>query len=712
MPSRKAYALLGAIAAVIFLFDAWRHSAQVVDDAYIALRYSRSLVEGHGPVYNVGERVEGYTSLAFMLFGALCLKLGIAPIAAWKGLSLAAATAAIVGAGKLERAILRDGLDAGAAARRDSAAAADSPARNAAGRAFDPLLAPLVLLPVPAFAYWAFGTLESMLFGGLLVCGLALGLREVEVGAMRGSASVFALAYLTRPEAAPLFAVTTAMLALREWRLRRPDLRFLRRHAINAAIVTATVAAHLAWRVAYYGDWRPNTYYAKVTGGAEQLLTGLQYAGKFLLAFPVLMLALVVPLLDRRADRLRRACSPATIVGVVALAVILLTIALGGDSQPFHRFFIPVTPLLAALAAAAARHARGRGLATVAVVLFVVHVAAAHATTQPYVAFVADRTTRVGAAVGTFFKQRLAPDDLLATNTAGSLPYMSERPALDTLGLADYEIARRPIYISSTGWAGHRRGWGEYVLRRRPRAILFYNTAGAREPFYLGDRELLELPGFRFYYRLKTATLPALDDSISWPAARYPGFPFGRHPSGVIVSPDLGLEARFFTRPFGYTTFTEGPITVTWFERDRRDDALWDELGTPKHDQVATFVDAAVARWRAEPPPGPSDPKAKAKVDSLCDAALEAVERKDYDQARSLLSAAATANAATRSPRVFLYIANLAAITGDLHAALAAQKELTRLTPDDPLVRRNLTVLLTQPAAEFQRSAETRPLSE
>jgi hypothetical protein len=473
--------------------------------------------------------------------------------------------------------------------------------------------------------------------------------------------------------------------------------------------VSATVAAHLWWRFSYYGDWRPNTYYAKVTGGTEQLLTGLQYAGKFALAFPVLLLALAVPLfLDRGGDRLRRLLSPTAIIAIVALALILLTIGLGGDSQPFFRFFMPVVPLLAALAAAAARRARGRGraLTAAALALFAVHVIAAHATIQPYVAFVADRTTRVGAAVGTFFNQRLAPDDLLATNTAGSLPYMSERPALDTLGLADAEIARRPIYISSTGWAGHRRGWGEYVLRRHPRVILFYNTAGAREPFYLGDRELLELPGFRFFYRLKTATLPALEHSISWPAARYPGFPFGRHPSGLIVSPDLGLEARFSTEPIGFTTFAEGPITVTWFERDRRDDALWKELGPPTRDRVAAFVDAVAARWRALPPPGAPDPDARAKVESMCDLALQAIERGDRDRARSILSAAAAENGDAHSPRVFLYIANLAALTGDLHAALAAQKELLRLLPDDALARRNLSVLLSQPAAEFQKTSE------
>ena len=604
MPSRKSYALLVAIAISIFLLDAWRHGAQVVDDAYIALRYSRNLVEGHGAVYNAGERVEGYTSLGFMWLGALFLRLGIPAIAGWKAVSLVAAGAAVVGAARLERFARRAAVLATPTDRRSirccrrfsSSRSRPSPTGRSARS-----------------SRWCSADCSSGAW-----CSVCARSRSAR-GADRRSRSRWPTS--SGPRARRSSRSRRFALALREWQLRRPDLRFLRRHAGNIAIVTATVAAHLAWRYSYYGDWRPNTYYAKVTGGSEQILTGLQYAGKLALALPVLVLALAVPLLELRARRRARGAaaestevaprrgsrSPAAVIAIVALALILLTIGLGGDSQPFHRFFIPALPLLAALAALAARHARGRALTATAAVLFAVHVVAAHVTTQPYVAFVADRTTRVGSAVGDFFAERLAPDELLATNTAGSLPYESNRPALDTLGLADAAIARRPIYITSTGWAGHRRGWGEYVLRRHPRAILFYNTAGAREPFYLGDRELLELPGFRFFYRLRTTNLPALESSISWPAARYLGFPFGRHPSGVIVSPDLGLEARFTTGTFGYTTFAEGPITVTWFERDRRDDALWAELGPPQRDGVAAFVDAVAARWRATPPPGAPD---------------------------------------------------------------------------------------------------------
>src|SRR3990172_13263565 len=43
------------------------------DDAYITFRYSKNLASGNGPVYNVGEKVEGYTNFLWMLILALGL---------------------------------------------------------------------------------------------------------------------------------------------------------------------------------------------------------------------------------------------------------------------------------------------------------------------------------------------------------------------------------------------------------------------------------------------------------------------------------------------------------------------------------------------------------------------------------------------------------------------------------------------------------------
>jgi arabinofuranosyltransferase len=53
------WALLG-LPVVILLVQGLRYRC-VVDDGFIYLRIVRNVVEGHGPVFNVGQRVEAYT---------------------------------------------------------------------------------------------------------------------------------------------------------------------------------------------------------------------------------------------------------------------------------------------------------------------------------------------------------------------------------------------------------------------------------------------------------------------------------------------------------------------------------------------------------------------------------------------------------------------------------------------------------------------------
>jgi arabinofuranosyltransferase len=56
-----------AIAGAALLLAAIGLAAdRIVDDTFITLRYSRNWAEGHGPVFNPGERVEGYTNFLWM----------------------------------------------------------------------------------------------------------------------------------------------------------------------------------------------------------------------------------------------------------------------------------------------------------------------------------------------------------------------------------------------------------------------------------------------------------------------------------------------------------------------------------------------------------------------------------------------------------------------------------------------------------------------
>src|ERR1051326_6227945 len=60
---------------VMLAFLAFFHGV-VGDDAYISFRYARNLVDGHGLVFNPGERVEGYTNFLWVLGIAAGLSLG------------------------------------------------------------------------------------------------------------------------------------------------------------------------------------------------------------------------------------------------------------------------------------------------------------------------------------------------------------------------------------------------------------------------------------------------------------------------------------------------------------------------------------------------------------------------------------------------------------------------------------------------------------
>ena len=63
---------LGAVAgtlAVSFLHQLM--FATLADDAFISFRYSQHLAEGHGLVFNVGEKVEGYSNFLWVVLVAI-----------------------------------------------------------------------------------------------------------------------------------------------------------------------------------------------------------------------------------------------------------------------------------------------------------------------------------------------------------------------------------------------------------------------------------------------------------------------------------------------------------------------------------------------------------------------------------------------------------------------------------------------------------------
>ena len=270
-------ALLGFLAYI---------SRFLTDDAFISFRYARNLLEGHGLVWNPGERVEGYSNFLWVLeLAAVWAATGVPPEDAVWWLS-AAFTAATLGA-MAWWAWRLPGL------------------RN---RALVWWMALGLLCTSATFAKWTMsGGLETRQFTFFVV--LAVVALTARRGSRRGllvASFSLALASLTRPEgplvAACCFAWWAAQeLADRErgaggkrsggirgWTLglpRRIDWRGALALALPFLLI---VGAHFLWRYSYYGEWLPNTYYAKSVRawwdiGLQYLATAGLEAGLYLL---------------------------------------------------------------------------------------------------------------------------------------------------------------------------------------------------------------------------------------------------------------------------------------------------------------------------------------------------------------------------------------------------------------------------------------------
>ena len=92
--------LLGALCALT-LAHMLQYGACVQDDAFISFRYAANLLDGHGLVYNPGERVEGYTNFLWTLLLAGAMGLGANPVIASVVGGMASAVALAWGGARL-----------------------------------------------------------------------------------------------------------------------------------------------------------------------------------------------------------------------------------------------------------------------------------------------------------------------------------------------------------------------------------------------------------------------------------------------------------------------------------------------------------------------------------------------------------------------------------------------------------------------------------
>jgi hypothetical protein len=302
-------ALLGSCAFGLALARVW-----VADDAYITFRHIVQFLAGNGLTYNTIERVEGFThplwAVLLCLFGWLGAPLP--GIAVTLDLLCAAALLTCVALKEREHGPLAMALLVSCSGFIDFATSG--------------LETPMTML----FVYIAYQA--PTVLGAPVRCGLAL-----------------SLAYLCHPDAA-LLAIGPMLLVL----LEASRIGWLEARGRVARFVAALAAAPLIWhafRLFYYRDIWPNTYYAK--NGGSYWSQGLSYLVDFATYAPlaaagvILLIALAGTDLIQRDDpgRFRRAA------GFIAILVHMAAIArVGGDFMGF-RLLLPDLAAVAALCA-------------------------------------------------------------------------------------------------------------------------------------------------------------------------------------------------------------------------------------------------------------------------------------------------------------------------------------------------------------------------
>jgi arabinofuranosyltransferase len=332
---------------VVMVFGAAK-LAFLCDDAYITFRYVSNAHDGHGLVWNAPpfQPVEGYTGFLWALvLWATWSWFGVEPPDAANVLSIACG-------------VLLFAVTARAAFRLRS-------------RASLPVVVPLLTLAVivsnRTFLQWMTSGLETALFDLTFVAWVLLAFRSKPGRDTRWFATwsaAAAAAALTRPDGLLLVVVTAAaafVAALR--RERRPG------QALLGQLPFVLVLAHVAWRRSFYGEWLPNTYFAKVVAPWPE--AGLHYVFCFCfehgawLGVPIVV-AWVAVECRRGLANVRRALLdnlPATAaVAAVVFHCGYYVFKVGGDHFEYRVFsqLIPLGGL--AVAAMAARMRAGAGL--------------------------------------------------------------------------------------------------------------------------------------------------------------------------------------------------------------------------------------------------------------------------------------------------------------------------------------------------------------
>jgi hypothetical protein len=517
-PRRPLPFVVLAAMAMLWACVAAGRAAWTCDDAFISFRYAANLVRGLGLVFNAGERVEGYSNFLWTLWLAAGLRLGLDPerwSAVW-GILFYVGSVGLLALRSWRRAVASG---------------------NATG------VIPLAALLAAVHADWqvyATSGLETSLFTFLAVLGFVLVSESTERSPRLALAGVvFGLAALTRSDGV-IFAAPAGLFALASSRSR------LRAALAFGGAFLAVWIPHIVWRIAYYGDLFPNTWYAKSAASAwySQGATYLWLYFREYWAIAVgALLAIVMAAVASQARSSVGEPGPGTrwrgevvLCALLAASYTFWVVRVGGDFM-HARLLIPVTPFYLVLAELAILRLVPESwavrMAALAGVMLAVILTPDPITANGEVAGVVNEKLQYPRELCQQLRRRGENFDRYFDGLAVRMPflgfdarvvyYSNVATAIEcATGLTDRFIGHQPL--RGRGRVGHeKRPTASYLLSRRQ--VNFALNAGAVPALGLTD----SLPFVPISLGGDTCCLlrwePELLSALKARGARFPDFP-------------------------------------------------------------------------------------------------------------------------------------------------------------------------------------------
>jgi hypothetical protein len=441
---------LAFIARTSFPVEGTRYFS-LLDDAMISMRYAKNLANGHGLVWNPGEYVEGFTNLLWTLYMSAWHLLPIPANAMSLPIQLTSLVALIIAGTQIykiiERVIESNGL-------------------RIAALAMVMFYWPLIL--------WSLLGMEVGIITMMLMIAVRIVLKDQQetrdLLMLYGLLGVMAL---VRFDTVIYLVAISAYLMWRDKTARTQHISYL------LATLAIFIGGQTAWRLSYYGEIFPNTYYLKATGFPlmHRISRGLYEI--FNLAHQPGLLLFFLPI----AWNLWRRTATTNFFLILIGVAFAYSAYVGGDAWEWYgganRYLLPVMPLYFILLFKFIEGLWGvlkdriqlssRGRSALAIASFV----------GLYIAFNAPNITgwkavsieeillierpfevplhipRVEQAL--WLERNTKPGASIAVTWAGITPYFTnDRTFIDLFGKADKHIAR----MEGRYWSGSRKGLG------------------------------------------------------------------------------------------------------------------------------------------------------------------------------------------------------------------------------------------------------------